>query len=134
MPSKQIYEGEERRRHVQVLQCDFHSKVIADLTEEVKDVRADLKDRRQWLDDRMDAHENAMWEAIRDKLTTKVALAFIFAFTLAYIVGVIAVYKGTQENRLYISEQIHSLSLTINDVQHDIRGIKDTINNLHKKE
>lgn len=122
-----IYEGTERRSQVRITHCDCHPKhtqVLKDLKTDVHDIRKDLKERRAVIDDRMDKQHDSLWTAIRNKVSIRVTLAFIVSFTLAYVFGVIAVYKTTQTNRLLMLEVKTELLLQMKDLGHDIKDLK----------
>jgi hypothetical protein len=105
------------------------------LKDEMSETRKDIKDRREILDSRMenqhkDLHikirstSDSLWTAVREKLSVRVALAFITAFTLAYVIGVATVYRATVSNKLLMHQMETKLMLEMKDLSHEIKDLK----------
>lgn len=120
LPEEAIeYSGQERRSRVTLYRCECHSK-HAQLLSDMKNDMADIKTYNRSEEDRAERQHADMWDAIRKKVNINVVLTFIVAFTLAYIIGVVSVYKGVQTNRILFIEAVHKLEMKITDVQHSI--------------
>lgn len=111
-----VYEGEERRSHVSIRRCDYHAEhtyILNTLVKDMKDLKTDLAERRQRVNDQLDS-----------KLSAKFAIIFLATFTLSYILGVISVNKGVQANRLLLTEVKSELKLELKELQSDLKIIK----------